>query len=149
MEALRPEQLQVNDIAERYAISPRQLERKFKQQIGVSPQTFINVLRNRAALAAIKKRNNCSLLKIALEYGYYDHAHLSKEIKRFTGAAPSQFNIVGFFQTTERRLTLILTDEYKLFIGCLFNNRIFLLQTGNKTNDNDGTTDKRIDTWGK
>ncbi|MGY0036614.1 helix-turn-helix domain-containing protein [Pedobacter sp. NJ-S-72] len=91
IEGLKPGQLSIGAIAERYAITPRQLERKFRQQTGLSPKTFINILRNRAALVAIKNRGADSLLKIAIDHGYYDHAHLSREIKRFTGTAPSLF----------------------------------------------------------
>jgi AraC-like DNA-binding protein len=29
------------------------------------------------------------LLDIACEYGYYDHAHLANDIKRYTGSTPS------------------------------------------------------------
>lgn len=82
--------LSVWELAKRHFISERQLERKFKQQIGVHPKAFINIIRNKAALAAIRDRNlNSSLLEIALHFGYYDHGHLSKEIKKFAGISPS------------------------------------------------------------
>ena len=31
-----------------------------------------------------------SLLQIAFECGYYDHSHLTNEMKRYTGVAPAQ-----------------------------------------------------------
>ncbi|MFY0255284.1 DUF6597 domain-containing transcriptional factor [Chitinophaga sp. 30R24] len=82
--------ISVRDLAKKHFMSERQLERRFKQQIGIHPKTFISIVRNQAALNAIKHRDvNSSLLEIALHYGYYDHAHLSKEIKKFTGQPPS------------------------------------------------------------
>jgi AraC-like DNA-binding protein len=33
---------------------------------------------------------NKSLLEIAFESGYYDHSHLTNEIKKYTGVAPTQ-----------------------------------------------------------
>lgn len=84
-------QLRVNELAQRYFTTPRQLERNFKQHIGVSPKEFINLVRYQCALSAIKRKTtDKSLLDIAFEYGYYDHSHLTNEIKRYTGVAPSQ-----------------------------------------------------------
>ncbi|MFF5382313.1 DUF6597 domain-containing transcriptional factor [Pedobacter suwonensis] len=84
-------QLKVGELAKKYFTSPRQLERNFKNLVGVSPKDFISVVRYRFANRIIK--NNTSrkcLAEIAFESGYYDHAHLTKEIKRFTGSAPSK-----------------------------------------------------------
>jgi len=70
----------------------RQLERNFKKYIGISPKEFANIVRFKATLSKIKhNRNQQTLLDIAYECGYYDHAHLSNEIKRYTGVSPSQF----------------------------------------------------------
>lgn len=80
----------VQQLATQCNISVRQLERRFKQQTGIHPRQFINVIRNRAAIEAIRKRSKTTdLLDIALDYGFYDHAHLSKEIKKFAGVTPS------------------------------------------------------------
>ena len=39
----------------------------------------------------IKERGaDSSLLEIAFETGYYDHAHLANAIKKYTGLQPSQ-----------------------------------------------------------
>ncbi|QNL48721.1 AraC family transcriptional regulator [Olivibacter sp. SDN3] len=47
---------------------------------------------HRLALSKIKRnKGQKNLLDIAFDCGYYDHAHLSNEIKRYTGLAPSQF----------------------------------------------------------
>jgi AraC-like DNA-binding protein len=68
------------------------LERNFKKNIGISPKEFVNILRFQFALEKIKDNQlGKSLQDIAFESGYYDHAHLSNEIKRYTGLSPSQF----------------------------------------------------------
>lgn len=44
-----------------------------------------------AALKKLKNKSyNESFLDLAYEVGYYDHAHLTNEIKKFTGLTPSQ-----------------------------------------------------------
>ncbi len=83
-------QMNVTTLAQRNCTTVRQLERSFKQHVGISPKAFINLVRYQSVLPYIQKNYKRSLTDIALEYGYYDHAHLSKEVKRYTGIAPSQ-----------------------------------------------------------
>lgn len=84
--------LSISELSKRNHITVRQLERKFKSQIGISPKEYSNIIRFQNALSIIKNpRENRSLLDIAFECGYYDHSHLSNEIKRHTGLSPSLF----------------------------------------------------------
>ena len=82
--------LSIAELSKRNHISVRQLERKFKSQIGISPKEYSNIIRFQNALKIIKNSSeNRSLLDIAFECGYYDHSHLTNEIKRNTGLSPS------------------------------------------------------------
>lgn len=83
-------QVSIDSLAKSNHITTRQLERNFQRHIGISPKEFANITRFRHALSKIK--NNMaedSLLSIAFDCGYYDHAHLTNEIKRYTGLTPS------------------------------------------------------------
>jgi len=81
--------IDVATLAQNSCMSIRQLQRTFKQHIGLSPKEFLNIIRFRCAVELIKKGERQSLLDIALEAGYYDHAHLSNEIRKYAGIAPS------------------------------------------------------------
>lgn len=82
--------LSISELSKRNHITVRQLERKFKSQIGLSPKEYSNIIRFQNALNIIKNSNeNRSLLDIAFECGYYDHSHLNNEIKRNTGLSPT------------------------------------------------------------
>jgi AraC-like DNA-binding protein len=84
-------QVTVAALARKYFTTTRQLERYFKMYVGISPKEYINFIRFQYAVNNI--RDNCaktSLLNIAFESGYYDHAHLSNEIKKYTGSTPSE-----------------------------------------------------------
>lgn len=84
-------QISVSALAKRHFITTRQLERSFRHHVGVSPKEFINFIRYQCVLPVIRnKPAGRSLADIAFEHGYYDHAHLANEIKRYTGTAPSQ-----------------------------------------------------------
>ena len=82
--------LSISELSKRNNITMRHLERKFKSLIGMSPKEYSNIIRFQHALSIIKNPSeNRSLLDIAFECGYYDHSHLSNEIKRHTGLSPS------------------------------------------------------------
>ena len=84
-------QIRIREITKKYPITDRQLERVFKEKIGLSPKEFINLTRFQYALNEIKNRaSKKSLLEIAFDCGYYDHSHLSNEIKKYSGITPSQ-----------------------------------------------------------
>lgn len=85
-------QINIQELAKRNFTTVRQLERNFKKFIGLSPKEYSNIIRFQNALTIIKTSDgNRSLLDIAFECGYYDHSHLTSEIKRNTGLSPSQF----------------------------------------------------------
>lgn len=84
-------QLSIYELSKKNYTTIRQLERQFKAQIGLSPKEYSNIVRFQNALDVIKNTaQNRSLLDIAFECGYYDHSHLTNEIKRNTGLSPSQ-----------------------------------------------------------
>ncbi|MBN8853228.1 MAG: hypothetical protein BGO55_13170 [Sphingobacteriales bacterium 50-39] len=86
-------QVRVEELARRHFITVRQLERNFKYYIGISPKEFVNQERFRYTLQRIHCRKpGESLSDIAFECGYYDHSHLTQEIKKYTGEAPGNLS---------------------------------------------------------
>jgi len=83
--------LSIEELSKKNHISKRQVERKFKDFVGLTPKEYSNIIRFQSALSLIQSSSeHRSLLDIAFECGYYDHSHLNHEIKRITGLAPSQ-----------------------------------------------------------
>lgn len=81
----------VTGIAQKHCVTPRQLERIFKHFIGISPKQFSGIVRFRHALSLIKyKSKDRNLLDIALDCGYFDHANLGNEFKKYAGNTPSE-----------------------------------------------------------
>ncbi|MHA4809540.1 DUF6597 domain-containing transcriptional factor [Flavitalea flava] len=81
----------VEALAKKHFISLRQLERNFKLYIGISPKEYINFVRYQFVLEKIRNNHpKKSLQDIACDSGYYDHAHLSNEIRKHTGSTPSE-----------------------------------------------------------
>ena len=83
-------QLNIRELAKRNYMTLRQLERNFKAQIGITPKEYSNIIRFQKAVSLINSFPKKPLSEIAYECGFYDHAHLSNEIKQYTGSTPSQ-----------------------------------------------------------
>ncbi len=70
----------------------RQLERQFKQQVGITPKEFIDLTRFNQAFGMVQQHGATrSLMDIAWDCGYYDHAHLTKAFQFHMGRPPSDF----------------------------------------------------------
>ncbi|NDV68732.1 helix-turn-helix domain-containing protein [Dysgonomonas sp. 25] len=78
-------------VAETTCLSERQLQRRFKAAVGISPKMFSKVMRFKHARHYIRQHPEANLYTIAFDCGYYDHAHLIKDFKDFEGGLPSDF----------------------------------------------------------
>jgi AraC-like DNA-binding protein len=86
--------ISVDFLAKEHNLTTRTLERSFKKEIGISPKAFINIVKFIHANQRIQNNiSKKSLLQIAYEMGYYDHSHLAKDVKKFTGLNPSEIGI--------------------------------------------------------
>lgn len=69
----------------------RQLERKFLNQIGISPKQLSKVIRLQTALKLLLNQQSENLTQIAYESEYYDQAHFNRDFREFTGINPKDF----------------------------------------------------------
>ncbi|MFM9279523.1 AraC family transcriptional regulator [Paenibacillus jiagnxiensis] len=78
----------IQELAAREVISTRQMNRIFQQRIGTTPKRFSDVVRFQAAMNGIQKAGRIGGAAFALDYGYYDQAHMIRDFNRFYGASP-------------------------------------------------------------
>lgn len=84
-------QINVVELAKNNFMMVRQLERIFIRHMGIPPKVFINFVRYQFALQNIREKYPAqSLVDLSFDCGYYDHAHLANEIKKYSGVSPSQ-----------------------------------------------------------
>ncbi len=81
----------ISELDEPVPLSSRQLQRKFKAEVGYTPKTLSRFLRFRQAVARIKSGRYAHLSDVAFDTGYYDQAHFTREFKRFAEVTPSQY----------------------------------------------------------
>jgi transcriptional regulator GlxA family with amidase domain len=79
----------IDVVGKRAGASPRNLGRLFEQFVGMSPKRFARVVRVQAALRRLGADPDTPLATLALELGYADQAHLTRELRALTGARPS------------------------------------------------------------
>lgn len=79
-------------LAEDACLSNRQFERKFMERIGVTPKLYSRLIRFHQAMKLRQQFPKQSWLKIAYECNYFDHNHLLRDFKLFTGEVPIIFD---------------------------------------------------------
>jgi AraC-like DNA-binding protein len=82
--------IRIEQLAEQYFLSERQLQRRFKEFSGFSPKLFARIARFQSALELYSNKNK-SLTGIAHECGYYDQSHFIHDFKAFSGYHPKQY----------------------------------------------------------
>jgi AraC-like DNA-binding protein len=74
--------------AESLGVSTRQLERRFKARVGMSPKHFARIARFQRVFRAVEE-GGTGWVDAAAECGYYDQAHLIRDFRELAGEAPS------------------------------------------------------------
>ena len=77
----------VGGLASRLGVSTRQLERRFKESVGMSPKLFCRIQRFQRVFQQIEAGRGW--VEAALACGYYDQAHLVRDFRDFSGEAPA------------------------------------------------------------
>jgi AraC-like DNA-binding protein len=82
--------ISVDQLAQKCNVSSRTLERQAYSNLGIGPKEFIRIVRFQTVLKALQKmRTNGSMMQVAYQAGYYDPAHFTREVKKYSGLTPS------------------------------------------------------------
>jgi AraC-like DNA-binding protein len=94
----------VAELCDELGCTRKHLARRFHEQIGVAPKTYAGVLRFQRAVHMLGHRDGENWMdarehgvgrgmswgEIALECGYFDHAHMNRDFRRFAGTSPGE-----------------------------------------------------------
>lgn len=83
--------LSIAQLAQDAGISLRQLERRFRLQVGVPPRQYANVLRFRSVFDILSNNAKPDWVGLALGAGYFDQSHMIRDFHRFLGCSPTAF----------------------------------------------------------
>ena len=93
--------ISVRELCAALFISERQLERIFRQYIGLSPKYYCRIIRFNYIFQCIQNKDS-TWMDIVHNAGYYDQSHFIRNFKAFTGEEPSSYvfekeNLANFF----------------------------------------------------
>jgi AraC-like DNA-binding protein len=76
-------------LADSVGLSERHLRRRFTEAVGYGPKALHSILRFQQALH-LSRTTPADLATIAVEAGYADQAHLTREVRRLAGTTPGR-----------------------------------------------------------
>jgi AraC-like DNA-binding protein len=82
-------QLRVSALAQAAGWSPRRLERRFKDAVGLSPKALARIVRFQSVFSRLAPAPP-EWAALALDCGYYDQSHLVREFQALAGDAPTR-----------------------------------------------------------
>lgn len=83
--------ISVNSLADQVNISPRQLRRKFKEIVGLSPKTYSEILQTHYIITYIQMKDYKSIQDIANNSDFFDLAHFCHTFKKIMRYQPTEF----------------------------------------------------------
>lgn len=84
-----PSKFSLDWLANQACLSPRQFERKFSERMGIGPKLYSRISRFFQAFQYKETHPQVDWLTVALQFGYTDYYHLSKDFKHFGNVTPN------------------------------------------------------------
>lgn len=81
----------VRSLMDEVCLCQRHFERKFKHYTGYTPKEYSRIIKFKNAVELLRNTTPTNLLTTAINAGYYDLAHFSKEVKSLSGSTPTSF----------------------------------------------------------
>lgn len=86
-----PLETRVEDLAAEHHVAARTLQRLFRRYVGVSPKWVLKRLRIHQAAEQLAASAPPSWTELALDLGYYDHAHFIRDFRLVVGRSPARY----------------------------------------------------------
>ena len=81
----------VEDVAERFELSTRSLQRLFQRYVGVSPKWVLSRYRLHEAAARLAENTATTSAEVAAELGYFDQSHFIRDFTRTVRMTPQAY----------------------------------------------------------
>ncbi len=81
----------VDGLVSQTGMTKRALQRLFNQYVGISPKWVINRYRLHEAIAQLQAGIPIAWTALALELGYFDQAHFSRDFRKLVGRSPAEY----------------------------------------------------------
>jgi AraC-like DNA-binding protein len=70
-------------------VGERQLQRMFKDNLGLSPKSYFRIMRFRQAYDSVMAQKEVDWIELTYSLGYSDQSHFIRDFKEFAGVTPT------------------------------------------------------------
>jgi len=82
----------IRELEQLTGLSSAQFRRRFREEVGLSPKPYLEVMRVNAIIQRLGSQQNAEkLTALAYRFGYFDQAHFIHRFKQLTGRTPGVF----------------------------------------------------------
>ena len=82
--------IDIGRLAQEIGYSRKHLAAVFREHVGMPPKALARLVRFQRALEALRSGSPRNLAQLAVELGYHDQAHFTREFRGFAGLTPSE-----------------------------------------------------------
>jgi AraC-like DNA-binding protein len=108
-------QIRIATLARSCGTSRRTLVRTFQRELGITPKQYTRIVRLNAVLSSMQAAERTRFVDVALEAGYFDQAHLSRDFRQLAGrkasSRESDGGLARHFTRPDRLRTLLRSAE--------------------------------------
>lgn len=83
--------VKIEALSQQLHIGRRHLERKFNDQVGMTPRLFLRIVRFQNVFRIIQNKAIKNLTDLTYRAGYFDQSHFNRDFKAFTGMSPKEY----------------------------------------------------------
>ena len=83
-----PASASVKNLSSLSCLSPRQVERRFLERVGINPKTFLRIIRFNRSYFLHLRHPAMNWSSLAIHCGFTDYQHMVKDYIEFTGSTP-------------------------------------------------------------
>lgn len=106
----------VQDLARLVGVSRRQFERLFSSAVGLRPKLFSRIVRFQRVLRLARRPEPIGWAETAVRCGYFDQAHLIRDVRDFSDASPTDLRSAAMDFTapfvSEERFDALFGDAF-------------------------------------
>jgi len=88
----RPDVINIARMNSKIGYSQKHFTEMFRKQVGVTPKSYLKIMRFQKAVRTIDAATEIDWGTIAVECGFYDQAHFINDFKHFSGFTPEQYS---------------------------------------------------------
>jgi AraC-like DNA-binding protein len=83
--------IRIEDVSAELGVTTRHINREFQHALGMGPKRYILISKISQAMTRLSHAKTLDLTDLALDLGFYDYPHFSREFKKLTLASPKEF----------------------------------------------------------